>query len=145
MTSAPGWFCCSFVVTYLNVVYLSQKTFPESLDRELCWYLTCERRDMFKGDASVTLPSNASHFILMAIVVIALAVLLGIVYYLVWFCFWQLELSQRQTSSNETSADESRRWSTLLWQNVEQKRQKSTSKDRASLKRRHDSVTWRDV
>ena len=42
---------------------------------------------MFKGDASVTLPSNASHFILMAIVVIALAVLLGIVYYLVWFCF----------------------------------------------------------
>ena len=74
------------------------------LHRNLCWYLTCDRIDRFTsikeaGSQCVgsicntfprgNLPQSTTQIV--APVVLFVAVLMGVTYFLVWFCFWQIE------------------------------------------------------
>lgn len=61
------------------------------LNRQLCWYLNCERHNQFLGTASNSwrgdpIATKASY-VLLVVLLLSLAAILALVYYLVWICF----------------------------------------------------------
>ena len=77
-----------------------QQIFLGLLNRQLCWYLTCDHHHEFAG---VPLSSEGIHdqrqrrqrrleaYLIMAVLVCCLAIVLIVIYYAVWLCFCQLE------------------------------------------------------
>ncbi len=69
-------------------------SFLGSLHKQLCWYLTCERKDEFDGlpnNQNYSLTSNLVNYAILALLVATLGTFLLLVYCFMWLCFWQME------------------------------------------------------
>ena len=70
--------------------------FAGLLNRQLCEYLTCERYEEFVGvpqfdPAFMPQKRRLEAYLLMGSLVCGLGVVLVVIYYVVWLCFWQME------------------------------------------------------
>ena len=66
------------------------------LNRQLCWYLTCDRYQVFagtpsSGDGSKKNPKRLEAYLIMAVLIGTLAIVLVVIYYVMWLLFCQLE------------------------------------------------------
>jgi hypothetical protein len=65
------------------------------LNRQLCEFLTCERYQEFAGipnsNSEMQVRKGLEVYLLMAVLTFGLAIVLIVIYFAMWLCFWQLE------------------------------------------------------
>ena len=62
------------------------------LNKQLCWYLTCERHQQFDGETTDGVGLNSKRgffdaYLILAVLSSILALVLMVLYYAMWLCF----------------------------------------------------------
>ena len=77
------------------VKYFSFIFFLGLLNRQLCEFLTCERYQEFAGipnsNSETQVRKGLEVYLLMAVLTFGLAIVLIVIYFAMWLCFWQFE------------------------------------------------------